>query len=84
MQRDHIEIRCPNCGRRMLIQWPTPRERRAKVICRDCETDFHVAQAVERTVIGARDERDLHIVRKRPTDPTSHLLNRSALPVAPE
>ena len=65
MLKDHIEIRCPNCGRKMVINWPTPRERHARLTCPGCKTDFPVAEAVERTVLGTPDDRDLHLVRKK-------------------
>ena len=65
MLKERIEIRCPNCGGTMLIEWPTPRARRALVKCLGCATDFPVAEAVERTVVGAPDDRDRHFGRKR-------------------
>ncbi len=65
MAKDHVEIRCSNCGRRMLIAWPTPRERHARATCPGCAMDFPLAEAVERTVVGAPDDRDLHLVRKK-------------------
>ena len=65
MLKEHIEIRCPNCGGKMLIEWPTRRERRARVKCLGCETHFPVAEAVERTVVGAPDDRDRHFGWKR-------------------
>ncbi len=58
MPKEHIEIRCPHCGGKMLINWPTPRERGVQVRCSDCAKDFPVAEAVERTVAGAPDARD--------------------------
>jgi ribosomal protein S27E len=64
MPKDHIAIRCPGCGDRMQIDWPTPRARHAQIKCPTCETSFPVAQAVERTVLGAADDRDLHLVAK--------------------
>jgi uncharacterized Zn finger protein len=64
MLKEHIEIRCPNCGGKMLIEWPTPRTRRALVKCLGCETDYSIAEAVERTVVGAPDDRDRHLGRK--------------------
>ena len=64
MAKDHVEIRCPNCGRKMLIAWPTQHERHARLSCPGCAADFPLAEAVERTVVGASDDRDLHLVRK--------------------
>lgn len=65
MPKDRIEIRCPNCGGKMLIEWPTARGRRVQVKCRSCGKDFPLGQAVERTVAGAPDRRDLHLVGKK-------------------
>ncbi|HXP31404.1 MAG TPA: hypothetical protein VN832_09965 [Stellaceae bacterium] len=48
----------------MLIAWPTARERHARVSCPGCAADFPLAEAVERTVVGAPDDRDPHLVRK--------------------
>jgi transposase-like protein len=69
MSKDHIVIRCPECGARMRIDWPTPRARHAEITCPSCEASFPVAEAVERTVVGAPDHRDLHIVRNRAERP---------------
>ncbi len=69
MAKDRLEIRCPHCGGRMLIEWPTARGRRAQVTCRSCGKDFPLGPAVERTVAGAPDRRDLHVVeRKKESD----------------
>lgn len=64
MPREGIDIRCPHCGVKMSIGWPTSRKRRAVVTCSGCRREFPVAEAVERSVIGALDERDLRIVPK--------------------
>lgn len=69
MEKDHIEIRCPHCGQRTSIEWPTSRKRHAQVTCAHCKKDFPMAEAVERTVIGTRDERDLHIAPDKPGQP---------------
>jgi hypothetical protein len=66
MPKEHIAIRCPCCGARMLTGWPTPRVRRCRVKCPDCEASFLLAEAVERTVVGAADDRDLYPVQNRP------------------
>jgi predicted RNA-binding Zn-ribbon protein involved in translation (DUF1610 family) len=65
MSKDHIAIRCPNCGARTSIDWPTPRARQAQVTCPSCNAGFPVAEAVERTIVRALDDRDVHIVRNR-------------------
>lgn len=65
MPKDHVAIRCPHCGGRMLIGWPTPRGRQLRIECSACEASFPLAEAVERTLLGAADDRDLHLVRKR-------------------
>jgi hypothetical protein len=49
----------------MRIDWPTPRARHALITCPSCDACFPVAEAVERTVVGAPDDRDLRIVRHR-------------------
>ena len=69
MAKDHIAIRCPRCGGRMRIDWPTPRARHAQTKCPSCETSFPVAEAVERTVMGTTDHRDLHVVAKQTKQP---------------
>ncbi len=69
MPKDHIAIRCPGCGGRMRIDWPTPRARQAQIKCPSCEASFPVAQAVERTLLGAADDRDLHLVTKQAARP---------------
>lgn len=63
--KDHVAIRCPRCGERMLISWPTPHGRQLRIKCPACEAGFPLAEAVERTVIGAADDRDLYLVRKQ-------------------
>jgi DNA-directed RNA polymerase subunit RPC12/RpoP len=62
LPKDHIEIRCPHCGDRMLTGWLTAHGWRAQVTCAKCGKDFPLAPAVERTVAGIGDRRDLHIV----------------------
>ena len=64
MSKDHIAIRCPHCGRRMLIGWPTSHAPQLRTKCPACAASFPLAEAVERTVIGAADDRDLHRLRK--------------------
>jgi len=36
-----------------------------KITCPSCDACFPVAEAVERTIVGAPDDRDLRIVRNR-------------------
>jgi DNA-directed RNA polymerase subunit RPC12/RpoP len=64
LTKDHIEIRCPHCGERMLTDWPTARGRRAQATCAKCGKEFPLGPAVERTVAGVPDRRDLHGVEK--------------------
>jgi DNA-directed RNA polymerase subunit RPC12/RpoP len=64
VSKDHLEIRCPHCGERMLTEWPTSHGRRAQAKCEKCGKDFPLGPAVERTVTGAPDRRDLHMVEK--------------------
>jgi hypothetical protein len=61
--KDHIDIHCQGCGRRISIGWPTPRSRRARVRCEGCGVDFSLAEAVERTIIGAPDATGAHAPR---------------------
>jgi len=63
MPKEHLAIRCPRCGERMLTRWPTPHVRQLRVKCSACEASFLLAEAVERTVIGAADDRDLSPVQ---------------------
>jgi ribosomal protein S27AE len=65
MPKEHIAIRCPRCGRGTLTGWPTPHVRQLRVKCPACEASFLLAEAVERTVIGAADDRDLYPVQKQ-------------------
>lgn len=65
MSKDQIAIRCPNCGARMRIDWPTPRARHAQITCPNCSACVPVAEAVERTIVGAPDDRDLRVVRNQ-------------------
>jgi len=65
MSKDQIAIRCPQCGAAMRIDWPTPRARHTQITCPSCDACFPVAEAVERTIVGAPDDRDLRIVRNR-------------------
>ena len=64
MLKEGIDIRCPSCGARMSLAWPTSRKRRARVKCSGCGKEFPLAEAVERSVVGAPDQRDLHLVPK--------------------
>ena len=65
MSKEHIAIRCPHCGGRMLTGWPTPHVRRLRVECPACAADFLLAEAVERSVIGAGSDRDRNLVQKQ-------------------
>jgi hypothetical protein len=65
MPKDHIEVACPNCGMKIQTEWPTPRKRRAEAACSNCGASFPVAKAVERTIIGEHDRRDMHLVPKK-------------------
>jgi DNA-directed RNA polymerase subunit RPC12/RpoP len=62
--KEHIEIRCRNCGSKLSIGWPTPHVRHARIKCAACGVDFPLAEAVERSIIGIPDERDPHLVRE--------------------
>lgn len=64
MPKHHLEIRCPNCGHRIRVKWPTTRVRHAEIACPNCKRTLSVAEASERAVTGARDRHDLHIVEK--------------------
>ena len=48
----------------MLIDWPTARGRRAQATCAKCGKEFPLGPAVERTVAGVPDRRDLHRIEK--------------------
>lgn len=69
MSKDQIAIRCPSCGAKLSIAWPTPRARHARLKCPGCAADFPIAEAVERTVTGAPDDRDVHLVPAKPERP---------------
>ena len=47
-----------------MTDWPTARGRRAQATCAKCGKDFPLGPAVERTVAGVPDRRDLHGVEK--------------------
>jgi DNA-directed RNA polymerase subunit RPC12/RpoP len=64
LPKDHIEIRCPHCGDRMQTEWPTTHGRHAQATCAKCGKEFPLGPAVERTVAGIPDRRDLHVVEK--------------------
>jgi ribosomal protein S27AE len=84
MYKDHIAIRCPHCGERMLIDWPTPRIRGVRVMCPACAAGFLVAEAVERTVIGADDGRNLHLVGSSQSDRVRRIDGGGEPPAAAE
>lgn len=69
MPKDHLEIRCPNCGNRIRIGWPTTRVRHAEIACPTCKRKLSVAEASERAVTGAQDRHALRVVEKKEEPP---------------
>ena len=72
MLKTHLEIRCPNCGHKIQIAWPTTRARHAELVCPNCQRQLSVAEASERAVTGARDRHGLHIAEEDEADKPSH------------